>query len=138
MTGFADIQSALMTAWADVDLDYATSYEGVDYQGLAFIPPNDAPWVALTTLPASTMPAALGANAPLEHIGLLQVDLNYPLNTSAGAIRADADTVAASLTPGTVFTFNTQRILIARCERSSIRRSDAYKTLSLTVRWRGL
>lgn len=54
MSAYTDIQSALMTAWAGV-LPYPTAYEGRD-----FTPPDNAPWCALYTLPASSAVAGLG------------------------------------------------------------------------------
>lgn len=54
MTTFADIESALRTAWAGV-LPYPTAYEGRD-----FTPPDNAPWCAMYTLPASSAVAGLG------------------------------------------------------------------------------
>jgi hypothetical protein len=64
MTTFADIESALRTAWSGV-LAYPTAYEGRD-----FTPPDNAPWCALFTLPASSGVAGLGQGAPIEHVVL--------------------------------------------------------------------
>ena len=64
MSAYADIQAALMTAWAGV-LPYPCAYEGKD-----FTPPSDAPWCAVFTLPASSAVAGLGQGAPIEHVVL--------------------------------------------------------------------
>lgn len=64
MSAFADIQAALMTAWVGV-LSYPCAYEGKD-----FTPPDAEPWTAVYTLPASSAPAAMGFNAPIEHVVL--------------------------------------------------------------------
>lgn len=50
---------------------------------------------------------------------------------------ADADTIAGVFDPGKDFSYNGFRLVVERCERSSIRRSDAWLTLSVTVRFRG-
>ena len=131
MSGFSDIQATLMNAWGGVALAYPVSYEGRD-----FTPPNGAPWVELRTLPVSVKAAAIGAGAPLEHVGMLQIGLNYPLNNGTGAALADADTVADYFTPGTTFTHNGMRIVCESCDRSQMLRDDAWATLYLTMKWR--
>jgi hypothetical protein len=59
------------------------------------------------------------------------------LNSGTHGLLTDADTIAAAFDPGTTFTYNALRVMIERCERSSIRRDDAWLTVSLTIRWRG-
>lgn len=131
MSGFTDIQAALMTAWEGVALAYPVAYEG-----RAFTPPNGGAWVALHTMPVSVKPAAIGIGSPLEHVGMLQIDLNYPTNAGTGAPLSDADTVADYFTPGATFTTNGMRIVVESCGRSAILRDDAWETLYLTVKWR--
>lgn len=132
MTGFTDVQATLMDAWSGGSLAYPVAYEGRD-----FTPPDNAPWIALHTMPVSVRTAAIGIAAPLEHVGLLQIDLNYPLNTGTGQPLADADTVAAYFSPGATFTHNGMRLLIESCDRSAILRDDVSETLYLTVKYRG-
>lgn len=64
MSAHTDIQAALMTAWAGV-LPHPCAYEGKD-----FAPPDNAPWCAVYTLPASAAPFGIGQNAPIEHVVL--------------------------------------------------------------------
>ena len=66
MSGFADVQGCINTAWATVGLAYPVAKEGRD-----FTPPDTAAWVALYILPVSTLPAAIGVGSPLEHLALL-------------------------------------------------------------------
>lgn len=66
----------------------------------------------------------------------MQVDINYPLNSGTSGLLADADSIAAVFNPGATFTYNNLRVMIERCERSSIRRNDAWLTVSMTIRWR--
>ena len=67
---------------------------------------------------------------------MLQADVNYPLNTGTGPLLADADTIAATFTPGATFTYNGIRLVCESCQRSTIRRDDAYLTVSLTIKLR--
>lgn len=130
MSEFA-INAALVRAWQGVGVAYPTAYEGK-----SFDPPSDAPWVALYQLPAGIAPAAIGIHAPLEHVGILQIDLNHPLDSGAPVMLKDADSVAAVFSPGASFEFEGTKVNIERCSRSSIRRSEGWLTVSLSVRWR--
>ena len=65
------------------------------------------------------------------------MDVNYPLNSGTGGLLADADALADAFNPGTTFVYNAMRLMVERCERSSIRRDDAWLTVSLSIRWRG-
>lgn len=73
MSAFADIQSALMAAWAGV-LPYPCICEGkavfVDSAGVEVAKPDNSPWCAVYVLPASSAVAGLGQGAPIEHVVL--------------------------------------------------------------------
>lgn len=85
----------------------------------------------------SVQPAALGNAAPLEHVVLAQVDINYPLDSGTGGLLGDADSVAALFNPGATLTYNGMRLVSERCDRSGIRRDDSWLTISLTAKLRG-
>lgn len=76
MSGFADVQECVMTAWATVPLSYPVAKEARHFD-----PPNDAAWVALSTMRVSSRTAAIGDGSPIEHLVLLQVDIHAPLDT---------------------------------------------------------
>lgn len=130
MSEFA-INAALVRAWQAGGIAFPTAYEGK-----SFNPPDDAPWAALYMLPAGAAPAAIGLHAPIERVGILQIDLNYPLDTGAPVILKDADTVSSRFMPGTSYDFDGTKVNIERCSRSSIRQSEGWLTVSLSVRWR--
>jgi hypothetical protein len=125
------INAALVRAWQGTGIAYPTAYEGK-----AFDPPADAPWVALYGLPASTAPAGIGIHAPIERVGILQIDINHPLDAGAPVMLMDADVVSTRFDPGSSFDFEGTTVHIERCSRSSIRRSEGWLTLSLSIRWR--
>ncbi|KAF1045607.1 phage tail terminator-like protein [Xylophilus sp.] len=126
-----EINAALVRAWQGAGLPYPTAYEGK-----AFTPEQGKPWAALYLLPAGTAPAGIGIQAPLEHVGILQVDLNQPLDAGAPVMLKDADAVSLRFTPGASFEFGGTKVNIERCTRSSIRRSEGWLTLSLSIRYR--
>lgn len=65
MTALVDINAACVQAFQSVGLAYPVAYEGRD-----FTPPAGA-WCAVTLLPVSAQAAALGPQAPIEHVTLL-------------------------------------------------------------------
>lgn len=73
MSAFVTIRSALMAAWAGV-LPYPCIYEGkavfVDSAGHEVAKPDNSPWCAAYTLPASSTVAGLGQGSPIEHVVL--------------------------------------------------------------------
>jgi len=131
MSEFA-INAALVRAWQGAGIAYPTAFEGKD-----FTPPDASPWAAVFMLPASAAPAALGIHSPIEHVGIFQVDINHPLNAGAPAMLKDADKVGGYFSPGASFEYEGMNVNIERCQRSSIRRSEGWLTVSLSVRWRG-
>lgn len=65
----------------------------------AFTKPGPAvAWAALFNLPTTT--SALTLSDSDEMPGLFQIDLNYPLNTGAGAAQAKADAIRAHFKRG--------------------------------------
>jgi len=126
-----EINAALVRAWQGAGLAYPTAYEGK-----SFTPEQGKSWAALYMLPAGTTPAAIGAQAPLEHVGILQIDLNHPLDTGAPVMLKAADAAAKVFMPGTSCEFEGTKVNIERCSRSSIRRSEGWLTLSLSIRYR--
>lgn len=132
MTGFADVSSAFVQAWVNGGLGYPTAYEAVD-----FTPPTDAPWCELKILPVNAQAVALGDTAPIEHVVLGQIDINYPAGQGAGPLLADAAKVAILFQPGATFTYNGMRLVSSYCQRSQIMRVDAFNVVSLTTKLRG-
>lgn len=130
-TALVDINGAVVTAWKTL-LPYPCSYEA---EGST--PPAGAKWTAITMLPVSALPAAIGINSPIEHVTLVQFDINTPLGSGAVTLLQDADTVSNTFYPGATIQYGSIILHCEYCQRSQIRRTDNNSVLSLTVKFRG-
>lgn len=73
------------------------------YPNAAFTKPAPTvAWASVFNIPATT--SALSLSDSDEIAGVLQIDLNYPLNGGAGAVQAKADAIRAHFKRGTVLT----------------------------------
>ena len=71
------------------------------YPNAAFTKPTaSTAWASVFVIPATTAPLSIRDSD--EMAGVFQIDLNYPINSGAGAIQAKADAIRAHFTRGTV------------------------------------
>ena len=71
------------------------------YPNAAFTKPTaSTAWATVFVIPATTAPLSIRDSD--EMAGVLQIDLNYPINSGAGAIQAKADAIRAHFKRGTV------------------------------------
>jgi hypothetical protein len=126
----AKINAALVTAYraALPALINQTAYEGA-----AFTPTTGTKWGAVFNLRASADVASLGAGGQDEHTGVFQIDVNVPENTGTASLLADADTLRAYFIAGRYFTYESQSVLVRRCDVSPIRRVDGWLRVSASV-----
>lgn len=102
------------------------------YPNAQFVRPSSGPWAAVFVIPAQT--AALSLTDSDEMAGVFQIDLNYPLNSGAGAAQSKADAIRSHFKRGTV----TDGVII---EESSVSQGlvvDGYYRLSVSVQYRHL
>lgn len=118
-----DLNSAFMNAVSGI-----LPYE-VKYEGKLFTPPSDKPWMELKHIPTT--------NQPLQTVekqgGILQIDINHPLDTGAPKILADADKVKAKLKPYSRFEYNGQSFTIKKVDYSQILNKENYNVIHLSV-----
>ncbi|WP_312910932.1 phage tail terminator-like protein [Stutzerimonas nitrititolerans] len=107
--------------------------ERTAFEGVKFDPVTGQSWARLTGLPSGRGPAAMGADAPQEWTGILQVDLFHPKGTGTGPILADADKALEFFTSGKRLDYQGQGVLIRRAERSQIRQEDVWQSVSISV-----
>ncbi len=71
------------------------------YPNAAFTKPTaSTAWASVFVIPATTAPLSIRDSD--EMAGVFQIDLNYPINSGAGAIQAKADAIRAHFKRGTV------------------------------------
>ena len=71
------------------------------YPNAAFTKPAPSvAWASVFVIPATTAPLSIRDSD--EMAGVFQIDLNYPINSGAGAAQAKADAIRAHFKRGTV------------------------------------
>lgn len=126
-----DIDGALIQGYIDLGLGLSTAYENA-----SFPPPTDgSDWAAVFIVPAATDFFTLGANGEDLHTGFMQIDFNTKHGTGRAALVGYYDSVRASFIGGKSFTQNSQSVQILTVERSPVRESDGWMTLSVTINW---
>ena len=71
------------------------------YPNAAFTKPGPTvAWAALSVIPSASAPLSISHSD--EQAGVFQIDLNYPLNSGAGAAQAMADSIRSWFKRGTV------------------------------------
>ena len=71
------------------------------YPNAAFTKPTaSTAWASVFVIPAATAPLSIRDSD--ETAGVFQIDLNYPVNSGAGAAQAKADAIRAHFKRGTV------------------------------------
>lgn len=121
------IQSALVQAVVNGAFGLPTAYENVD-----FTPPATA-WMAVTNLPASIDPSSNGVGGLDEHVGVFQIDLNYPSNKGTKDIMAKADAVLQYFVAGRRFIYQGQCVQVQRKERTQLRPVGAWVSTSISI-----
>lgn len=104
----------------------------VAWEGKTFTPPANAPWLAVWLLPAFT-----DAMQTIDkHGGILQVDVNHPLNAGAPKLLQDVDTLLAWFASGKRFQTGSQAVTVRKREASRILQVDGWLRASVSVSYR--
>ena len=126
----AQIESALIAAYEGAGLGLATAYENRDFD-----PPNESAWAALYVIPNQPEVITLGNGGEDDHSGILQINLNYPLNAGNGAVLAMADAIRDVFEAGVDLTYEDQVVVITGCGRSSGARELGMYKIILSITW---
>lgn len=129
---FAKIDSAIVKAWIACGQfqDGTTQYENKD-----FTPPAKKAWARLTNIRSQPTPVTIGECGYDEHLGFLQVDMFFPLNSGKGPSMQMADTIARFFKPGQSFDHETQCVLITSCGCSDSRNEGGWYRTIITINW---
>ncbi len=123
-----DLNSAFMVA-----IDGILPYQ-IKYEGKLFKPPDNAPWLEVKVIPTT--------NNPLQTVeklgGILQLDINHPLDTGSPKILEDADKVKARLKPHSRFEYNGQSFTVRKVEYSQILTKDNYHVIHLSIYYKAV
>jgi hypothetical protein len=126
-----DIDGALIQAYVDLGMGLSTAYEGVHFD-----PPKDGTdWASVFIVPATIDYNSLGNNGEDIHIGFMQIDFNVEHGVGRAALLGYAQQIRDEFTGGKGYTQNSQNVRIDTVDRTAVRESDGWMTISVTVNW---
>ncbi|QNN97184.1 hypothetical protein P9A51_gp29 [Xanthomonas phage Xp12] len=98
-------------------------------------PSDQSPWASVFIMGNQPSVATLGNEGQDAHDGILQIDLNYPLNTGEAAVTAKADELTDYFKAGKRLAHSGVELTVASCGRSRGREVDGWYRVSMTVTW---
>lgn len=128
---FSGLDKALRQGVADSPLDLPYAVPNAPFTK----PTDQSPWASVFILPNQPSVATLGAEGQDAHDGILQIDLNYPINTGEAAVTAKADELTDFFKAGKRLAHSGVELTVASCGRSRGREVDGWYRVSMTVTW---
>jgi hypothetical protein len=132
-TSHEDIDKALMQGVVDAALALPIAQENV-----AFNKPTDgSPWASVWIIPSpdGVRAVTLGDDGEDEHVGIVQLDLNYPTGRGVDDVRAKGDQVAAFFSVGKALSSGVAKVTVSSCSRSRGREVEGWYRVSMTISW---
>lgn len=131
----AKIRSALVQAFTDGAFNITTVHENTN----DFEPQTDTPWCEFRFIPNEPEPRTLGDQGEDEFTGVVNVILNYPLNSGIGETMEKADEIKTVFKPGTSFSYSGQSVQVSRSglQRGGQTEAGFYQSV-FTITWRAL
>jgi len=100
-----------------------------------FDPPGaNTPWARMHMIPVSERPFSLAAST-IDHRGLFQIDLMFPLGSGTAVPEALADAVKQAFPPGRTIPAGSDRMIVRWAERSRNERQDHWMPFTVTIGW---
>lgn len=124
------INAALVSGLTAAALGIPTANEGKDFPGK---PAVTSPWAAWFNLPASTDVASLGVGGNDETVGVLQVDLNYPLNDGTANILAAVQKLRDYFVAGRRLVYQGQCVKVERVTRNNLRPVGGWQQINVSI-----
>jgi len=129
------IRSALATAFSSGGFDLPVNYDNAKKVDVKC----DLPWCEFYFIPTQPVVSTLGDQGEDEHLGIVQINLNYPINEGMGNLLKKADDIRAVFKAGTSLTYQTQVVRITSCgiSRAAQVVNGFYQSI-LTIEFRAL
>jgi len=131
MLSFSAIKRALLSGYEALNIGLPTAYENQLHTPL-----NGAHWASVFIIPASTAITTSGSSPSSEHVGLMQIDFNVPVNSGDGELLEYCDRAATFFYPGRRFSHSGATVLILNSSRSQGRHVDGWFRISVTINWK--
>jgi hypothetical protein len=100
-------------------------------------PANGGPWANVNIIPIDdgVRAVTLGLQGEDQHLGLLQIDVNYPMRQGEASQLGKMDTLATFFRGGAPFEFGQARLWIRAVARTRGREVDGFWRMTLTIDW---
>lgn len=128
---FSGLRKALVQGVEDSPLDLPYAAENSPFTK----PTDQSPWAAVHIFMNQPSVATLGAEGQDAHDGIMQIDLNYPLNTGEAAVTAKADGLTDFFKAGKRLAHSGVELTVSSCGRSRGREVEGWYRVSMTVTW---
>ena len=129
------IRQALIQEWETLNLLNMVKEQRVAYENRDFEIPDEGIWAGVFFVPNKVVVGTLG-DIGLDVVdGLLQIDLNGPLNSGDGDLSEAADDLRCHFPAGKNFTFAEQNVTVSSASRSNGRVAHEFYRISVTIAW---
>lgn len=129
---YAGLRAALMQgAVSALGSDFPLAQDNAPFDDK----PSSGPWAAAFPFINQPSVATLGSEGQDAFDGILQIDLNYPLNTGEAAVTAKADGLYQYFKAGKRLAYSGVELTVTSCGRSRGREVDGWYRVSMTISW---
>jgi len=130
------IEKALLSAWVAFATDSDT-YIDTAFENINYTPAEGTPWAQAFFLPEPPKVATLSGIGEDEHVGIFQINLNFPQGAGVGAAADKADQIREHFQAGARFANGGQEVLIVGCGRAGGRNVGGWFVLPVSIDYRG-
>lgn len=107
--------------------------EHVKWPNVKFDPPEAATWFGVHFLPADRSVATLGDGGFDRATGILQIDVDIPLDSGEEALEEKITALENQFVPGRIAVYQNQKAVIAACRRVPGREAFGRWRASLSI-----
>lgn len=129
-SNYLEIEKALIAAVESVD---SVTPLGHPNKELKTIP--EGLYLQLNNMRALSEPVTLGDEGEDQHLGYLQIDINYPKDKGTKDVLEKADEFSSFFTSGKSLLYNQQEVKVLSCSLGAGRYVGGYYRISLTVNY---
>lgn len=126
----SSVRTALVNHYSDGAFGMETAYEN-----RKFTPPDNEEWAALFFIPASSEADTQGTQGSDRWDGIVQIDLNYPLDSGESSILAKADAIIQQFKAGTKLLYSGQAVTLKASGRNQGSIVNSQYRISITAGW---
>ncbi len=126
-----DLEKALLTAVNSCGLGMSIAQENAPFDK----PTNGNPWAAVFILSNQPSVKTLGDGGEDEHDGILQIDLNYKLQSGRAATLTMVKTISQYFYAGRVLVYSDTSVFVSSCGKPRSREVEGWYRTTLTIEW---